>query len=127
MGNENISGGAAAMAELLENYRFGRRMLEINKYRAEYFRDSAREDDVSCADDEAYIKARMFEIKRFITSLPPDDRKLFLYYHYIKCETVEKCGELLHMSRRSAFRLKRRKGCGYLGRRITSKGRDIII
>ncbi len=104
-----ISAAAAETAEFLENYRFGRKMIEINKYEKEFFNESEYEstDTVIGEDDEAYIKAKMFEIKRFITSLPPDDRKLFLYYHYIKCQTVERCGELLHISRRSAFRLKR--------------------
>lgn len=107
-GEETGGIGVTAITEFLENYRFGRRMIEMNKYRMEYFRDSTGSDDIQSDDDEAYIKAMMFEIKRFITSLPPDDRKLFLYYHYIKGETVEKCGELLHISRRSAFRLKKR-------------------
>lgn len=100
------------MAEYLENYRFGLKMVEINKYEKEYFRERDNREDDGCGafgeDDEAYIKAKMFEIKRFVTSLPPDDRKLFLYYHYIRCETVERCAELLKISRRSAYRLKRR-------------------
>ena len=51
---------------------------------------------------------KMYEVKRFVAALPPDDRKLFLYYHYIHGETVEKCGELLNVSRRTAYRLKQR-------------------
>ncbi len=103
-----LSCAAVETAEFLENYRFGLRMIEMNRYEKEYFRKNG-ENDLDFAlgeDDEAYIKAKMFEIKRFVTSLPPDDRKLFLYYHYIKGETVERCGELLKISRRSAFRLK---------------------
>lgn len=117
-----VSSAADETAQFLENYRFGQRMIEMNRYRRDYF--SSRKKNFSDAvltsgkeepdagmefigeDDEAYLKAKMFEIKRFVTSLPPDDRKLFLYYHYIKCETVERCGELLRISRRSAFRLK---------------------
>lgn len=110
-----VSSAADETAQFLENYRFGQRMIEMNRYRSEYFlsrRKNHSADDPDAGmefigeDDEAYIKAKMFDIKRFVTSLPPDDRKLFLYYHYIKCESVERCGELLKISRRSAFRLK---------------------
>ncbi len=96
------------MSVILKQYAYGLKMLKLNKYENDFFGGQLPEDGLFCADDEAYIKARMFELKRFITSLPSDDRKLFLYYHYIRCETVEHCGELLGISRRSAFRLKRR-------------------
>jgi DNA-directed RNA polymerase specialized sigma24 family protein len=106
----NSSNTAADIAEFLESYRFGRKMIEINKYEKEYFggRDNPDAGWAVGEDDEAYIKAKMFEVKRFVTSLPPDDRKLFLFYHYIRCESVERCAELLRISRRSAYRLKRR-------------------
>jgi hypothetical protein len=108
---DDRSSAVAEMAEYLDNYRFGLKMIEINRYEKEYFMGRDNRDVGGGAigeDDEAYIKAKMFEIKRFVTSLPPDDRKLFLYYHYIRCETVERCAELLKISRRSAYRLKRR-------------------
>ncbi len=97
----------SAVREFLKGYSFGRRMLDMNEYERRFF-GSPDDDGLSCSDDEAYIKARMFQVKRFVTSLPSDDRKLLLYYHYIHGETVEKCGELLGISRRSAFRLKSR-------------------
>lgn len=100
--------GADEMGALLKQYAYGLKLLKLNRYEKDYFDGQLPQDELFCADDEAYIKAQMFEVKRFVTSLPPDDRKLFLYYHYIRCETVERCGELLGISRRSAFRLKRR-------------------
>lgn len=99
---------ADRMSVILKQYAYGLKMLRLNSYENEFFNGQLPEDGLFCTDDEAYIKAHMFELKRFVTSLPPDDRKLFLYYHYIRCETVERCGELLGISRRSAFRLKRR-------------------
>ena len=100
--------GVEQMDSLLRQYEYGLKMLRLNKYEQDYFGGELPQDGLFCADDEAYTKARMFEIKRFVTSLPPDDRKLFLYYHYIRGESVAKCGELLGISRRSAFRLKGR-------------------
>ena len=76
----------------------------MNKYERDFFDSDYGE--VLDAEDEALVKAKMFEIKMFVTSLPPDERKLFLYYYYIKGETVERCGELLGISRRTAYRLK---------------------
>ena len=94
--------------EFLRQYRYGFKMLTMNKYERDYLGPDLPEDGLYCVDEEAYIKAKMYEVKRFITALPPDDRKLLLYYYYIHGETVEKCGELLNVSRRTAYRLKRR-------------------
>ncbi len=94
--------------EFLRQYRYGFKLLAMNKYERDYLGPESCRDGLYCADEEAYIKARMFEVKRFVTALPPDDRKLFLYYYYIHGETIEKCGELLGVSRRTAYRLKRR-------------------
>lgn len=94
--------------EFLRKYRYGFKLLAMNKYERDYMGPENCRDGLSCADEEAYVKAKMFEVKRFVTALPSDDRKLFLYYYYIHGETVEKCGELLGVSRRTAYRLKRR-------------------
>ena len=58
--------------------------------------------------DGALARAKMYEIRHFILGLPNSDEKLLLYYHYIRCEPVEKCAELFGISRASAFRLKKR-------------------
>lgn len=94
------------MEEYLSNYRYGARLLKMNKYEKEFY-DSNYSKALN-AEDEALVKAKMFEIKMFVTSLPPDDRKLFLYYYYIKGKTVERCCELLGVSRRTAYRIKNR-------------------
>lgn len=94
--------------EFLKQYRYGFKMLAMNKYERDFLGPDLPEDGLYCADEESYIKAKMYEVKRFVAALPPDDRKLFLYYHYIHGETVEKCGELLNVSRRTAYRLKQR-------------------
>ncbi len=94
--------------EFLRQYRYGFKLLAMNKYERDYLGPEDCRDGLRCTDEEAYIKAKMFEVKRFVTSLSSDDRKLFLYYYYIHGETIEKCGELLGVSRRTAYRLKRR-------------------
>ena len=53
-------------------------------------------------------RARMYEIRHLINSLPNCDEKLLLYYHYIKGENVERCAELLGISRSSGFRMKKK-------------------
>ena len=58
--------------------------------------------------DIALARARMYEIRHFINSLPNCDEKLFLYYRYVRGESVERCAEMLGISRSSAYRLKNR-------------------
>ena len=53
-------------------------------------------------------RARMFEIRHRIMSLPNCDEKLMLYYHYVKGETIERCSELLGIARSSGFRMNKR-------------------
>ena len=64
--------------------------------------------DFEAMGEAPLARARMYEIRHFINSLPNSDEKILLYYHYIKGESIEKCAELLGMSRSSAFRLKRK-------------------
>ena len=55
-----------------------------------------------------YWQRQIREIRTFIDSLPGEDCKLLLYYHYVVGMTVERASEELDISRRRAFRLKRR-------------------
>lgn len=58
--------------------------------------------------DAASVKADLFEIRRSVMSLPPSPERLLLIQHYINGNTFEVCAELLGISRRSVFRLRRR-------------------
>lgn len=95
---------------LIENYLKGfllcRRMLALKRYEDEYF-DTAEWNCESPAEFTV-VKAKMYEIRHFIMDMPNSTEKLLLYYHYVRNDSVEKCAELLGMSRSSAFRLKRR-------------------
>lgn len=96
-----------AVKRFLEEYGFARKNLRMSQYCREYF--DAEEDslDESCGD-EVLLRAKMYEVKSFILGMPSSNERLFLYYHYIRGETVERCAELLDISRRSGFRLKKR-------------------
>ncbi len=95
----------------LKTYALNKKLLGIEKYHKEYFHDSSRflgSIDAQMLDEAPLARARMFSVRHFILALPNSDEKLFLYYHYIKGESAERCAELLGISRRSAFRLKNR-------------------
>jgi DNA-directed RNA polymerase specialized sigma24 family protein len=55
-----------------------------------------------------YWQNQLIEIREFIESLPNESCKLLLYYHYVVGMTVERASEELDISRRNAFRLKKR-------------------
>ena len=60
------------------------------------------------AGDEAYWKARIYEIATFLGKMKNGREKMLLYYRYVKGESVEHCGELLGVSRSTVFRMKHR-------------------
>jgi len=94
------------MDEYLKGYGFNRRLLRLARYEKEYFGISDSED--AEVGEPPLARARMFAIRHFIMGLPNGNEKLFLYYHYVRGESVERCAELLGISRASGFRLKKR-------------------
>ena len=97
----------------LRGYMLNRRMLQLNIYENKQSLNSEWEEE--SPGELSMARARMFEIRHNIMSLGNCDEKLMLYYHYIRGETVEKCAELLGISRSSGFRLKKRALCIALG------------
>lgn len=90
----------------LKEYRFQCHLLRLDRYERDFFRTPARIGELP--SEQPLARAKMYEIRHFLMSLPNSDEKLLLYYHYIKGEPIERCGELLDLSRSSAFRLKKR-------------------
>jgi len=90
----------------LRGYQLNRKLLRIDRYEKEYL--SQDNMDIEAFGEEPLARARMFEIRHFVMRMENSDEKLFLYYHYIKGQPVEKCAELLSVSRSTAFRLKER-------------------
>ena len=87
----------------LESFRLYQRMLKGNR-RARAFFEADREDGSSRTDD-ALLKARMMAVRRFVLTLPDCREKMLLYYRYLYGYSVEKCAELMDVSRRTAFRI----------------------
>ena len=92
--------------EYLKGYALSRKLLRLDRYEKEYFHTD--DSDVEAFGEAPLARARMFEIRHFVMGLANCDEKLFLYYHYIKGESVERCAELLCVSRSTAFRMKAR-------------------
>ena len=91
----------------LKSYIYNGKLLRLDKYQKEYFRDE-QPIEIESIGEVNLARARMFTTRHLINSLKNGDEKLFLYYHYIKGQNVERCAELLGISRSSAFRMKRR-------------------
>jgi hypothetical protein len=96
-----------ATDDYLKGYGLCEKMLKLDKYERTYFAYNESEKEY-ISNDSALCRARMFEIRHFIMSMKNCDEKLMLYYHYVRGEPVERCAELLGISRSSGFRLKRR-------------------
>ncbi len=90
----------------LKTYATNLKLLRLDKYHKEFFGKNANNNDM--LNEVPLARAKMFEVRHFILELENSDEKLFLYYHYVKCESVARCAELLGISRRTGFRLKDR-------------------
>lgn len=90
----------------LKGYETNATFVKMDRYEREYFRS---EGDGFVDEMLPYgvplAKAKMFEVRHFILELPNCDEKLLLYYRYVKKLTVERCAELLGVSRRTAYRV----------------------
>ena len=94
------------MKNFLSGYKLSRDLLELEKYEREFLR--SREWANERPGDLSLARAKMFEIRHFILSLPNSNEKILLYLHYIDCEPIERCASIMSISRSSAFRLKRK-------------------
>ena len=100
--NEKMS--VAEAENYLKGYTLNKKLVYAERYEEEF--GSGTREDLELLGDIPLARARMFEIRHFIMDMPNSDEKLMLYYYYVKGEPVERCGELLGISRSSAFRLK---------------------
>ena len=83
----------------LESYKALKEMLYADKYAKEY------SDAEPPLCDGVLLKAKMYEIELFVRSLPVCREQSMLFQHYVRGHSVEFCGEMLGISRRTAFRV----------------------
>lgn len=107
----------------LKSYKFCRDLLSMKNYEEKYF-DTLEWESESPAEF-SLARAKMFEIRHFILDMQNSKEKLLLYYHYVRGETIEHCGELLGVSRSSAFRMKKR-GLGKAFEHSVRIGKNLI-
>lgn len=96
--------------DYLKTYGFYKKLLRMEKYEQQYFdcKYGESSDMSEHPSGQTLAHAKMFEVRHFIMSMQNSNEKLLLYYHYVKCDSVDRCAELLGISRSSAFRLKKR-------------------
>ena len=104
---EKTSENKKQIENYLKGYSFNKKLLRLDRYERDYFGRNA-ETDIEYYGEVPLARARMFEVRHFVMSLENSEEKLLLYYHYIRGEPVERCAELLGVSRASAFRMKNR-------------------
>ncbi|MBP3314183.1 MAG: hypothetical protein J6M03_00030 [Clostridia bacterium] len=94
----------------LRTYAFYKKLLMLDKYEQDYFAKPKTQypEALDRPSEIALAHAKMFEVRHFIMSMQNCNEKLLLYYHYVRGDSVERCAELIGISRSSAFRLKKR-------------------
>lgn len=101
------------MDSILSEYSVFRKLLEMDLYNKQYFGNAEillknERQEALISAESSRITTKMFTLRRFVLSLGGCNEKLFLFYHYIHGESVGRVAELMGISRRSAFRLKKR-------------------
>ena len=115
--NDELCRDAQALCEvkvMLEGYQMAVKMLRLCREDKRSRATDAAESGLdvtyygAVGGDEAYWLAKLQRVRSFVESLPNRSCKMMLYYHYIRGLTVERTAEELDISRRGAFRLKKK-------------------
>ena len=85
--------------EYLSRYKTYKQMLQADEYAREY----SDKDAPLC--DSVFLRAKMVEIERFVRSLPVCREQALLFNHFLRGHSVEFCGEMMYISRRTAYRV----------------------
>lgn len=96
-----------AARDFLSGYQLCLDMLHLRKY--ERRRAKEFEEPEGCEDvlngNEAYWKARIYEVQALISSMKNGREKIILYSHFLRGESVERAADLLGVSRRTGYRI----------------------
>ncbi len=96
--------------DFLCGYQLCLDMLNLRRY--ERVRGSHFSEECDCEDilsgNEAYWRARMYEVRTVLGRLRNGKEKLLLYYHYVRGESIEHAADMLDVSRRTGYRLHQR-------------------
>lgn len=101
--------GVSAVKSYLMEYSVFRKLFDGGKDEFATFENPSynADNDVGKSEFCATCNVKLFEIRRFVSSLPVGDERVLLFLHYIHGETLEKCAERMMLSRRSVYRLHR--------------------
>ena len=113
-----------AAKDYLCGYQLCLDMLNLRRYerrRAQKFPEECSCEDV-LQGNEAFWRARMYEVEHLIASLRNGREKFILYYHYVKGESIEHSADLLGISRRTGYRM-HRKGLLVVGAVVERLGK----
>lgn len=59
-------------------------------------------------DDDRIWEEKLVSIRATVLAVAEPDQKIFLFQHYIRGVTIEACAEIMDISVRTAYRLKKR-------------------
>jgi len=108
--DNSVRDGIEEVRDFLCGYQLCLEMLNLKRYerkRAATFSDPCDCTDI-LAGNEAFWRARMFEIGSLISSMKNGREKVILYCHYIKGESIEHAADILGVSRRTGYRIHQR-------------------
>jgi hypothetical protein len=88
-----------AAKEFLKSYSVCKQMLDADEYAESYGGAEPR----LC--DRIILRAKMSRVEDFIRSLPVCREQNLLFCHYVGGHSVEFCGEMMYLSRRTAYRV----------------------
>ncbi len=108
--NETEMTPAERAKDFLCGYRLSAQMLGLR--REERRRLPSFEDDCLCSDilagDEAYWRARMYEVESLLGQMKNGRERMLLYYRYVRGLSVERAANLIGVSRRTGYRIHER-------------------
>ena len=99
-----------AVRNFLCGYQLCLDMLNLRRYerKLSYQFDDEFDGEDILSGNEAYWRARMFAVGSLIEKMKNGREKLMIYYHYVRGESIEHAANLLHVSRRTGYRLHER-------------------